>query len=137
MQRHFYFLFLHVWYLQSHIRWQITNIKRKTCIGIRPIDSLLYFVNSSSPMSCLICDDLRSTCYCENILYKFNLLVILDLCGTSGCQPSYDGPEQQAITYKQFCLGWCCCFWYVFDIGQNMCLVIEIHQEDLGLEFKH
>jgi hypothetical protein len=43
-----YFLLLHILYLQSQIRWQITNMKGKTCIGIRPINSCLYFVNRSS-----------------------------------------------------------------------------------------
>jgi hypothetical protein len=43
-----YFLLLHILYLQSQIRWRITNIKGKTCIGIRPINSCLYFVNRSS-----------------------------------------------------------------------------------------
>ena len=44
----FYFLLLHILYLQSQIRCQITNIKGKTCIDIRPINSCLYFVNRSS-----------------------------------------------------------------------------------------
>ena len=49
--------------------------KRKSCIGIRPIDSRLYFVNSCSPMSCLICDYLRSTRYLLIVLREYTLKV--------------------------------------------------------------
>jgi hypothetical protein len=75
LQIHLYFIFLHVWYFQSQIRWQITNIKRNTCIGIRPIDSRVYVVNSSSPVLCLICNYLRSTRYLLILLREYTLKV--------------------------------------------------------------
>ena len=47
-QRGCYCILLHVLYLQSEIRQQLTNIQGQTYIGIRPIDSRLHVVNSSS-----------------------------------------------------------------------------------------
>ena len=40
------------------------------------------------------------------------------------------------IAGKHICLGWSCCSWYVFDIGQKRYFAIEIHQEVLWLACK-
>ena len=130
-------IFRNNWYWSLIIRLGIETCRQLSHLRFFTYVRTIFILNGSVFRGNRVCVSSNAATFLKyNSSFDIslpNLLVGINLSETGWCQHSYDGSKYQTITRIQSCLGWSCCFWYVFVKDPKRYIAIEIHQKRLGL----